>query len=240
MTEDQGPKLSIFERFKTRRGELTTKARRQRNIIQILVESQSPEGRTRSAISKSISAAHGAKWQSAYPGVFKDMEETMVPLGLIREEGRLPMKRGPKAMQEQGSPFYSLTDEGQVVALSIREIGGREALLERLLKEAKVSGRDVLLVLVDCNPGFVYLMIQRYVEAWCEGRFELMPFDLTKLGETGDEPLAAQLDLLESLLALDRVERRRVVGFLREVVGKTEPADAVRQTLKSASGAASA
>ena len=226
MTDGQSPKLSIFERFKTRRGELTTRARRQRNIIQILVESQSPAERTRSAISKSISAAQGAKWQSAYPGVFKDMEETMVPLGLIQEEGRLPMKRGPKAMQEQGSPFYSLTDKGRVVALSIQEVGGRGTLLERLLKEAKVAGRDALFVLADCSPGFVYMMIQRYVEAWCGGRFELMPFDLTKLREAGDESLTAQLDLLESLLALDKVERRRVVGFLREVVGEEGPASA--------------
>lgn len=226
MTDDRGPKLSIFERFKTRRGELTTKARRQRSIIQILVESQSPAGRTRSAISKSIAAAHGAKWQSAYPGVFKDMEETMVPLGLIQEEGRLPMKRGPKAMQEQGSPFYALTDRGQVVALSIQEIRGRGTLLERLLKEAKVTERDALFVLADCSPGVVYMMIQRYVEAWCEDSFELMPFDLIKLGEAGDESLVAQLELLESLLTLDRRERRRVVGFLREIAGKAEPADA--------------
>lgn len=220
MTGGQNARLSIFETFKTQKGKLTARAWRQRSIIRILAESPNPAERTRSAISRSIAASHGAKWQSAYPGVFKDMEETMVPLGLIMEEGRLPMKRGPRAMQEQGSPFYSLTPKGLVVALSMQEIDDRDALLEMLLEGNHVVGAKMLRALAERSPSFVYTLMHRYVEAWCASRFELMPFDLSKLAGAGDEFLAVQLELLRSFLVLDEGQKKEIIGFLTKIAGE--------------------
>lgn len=210
MTAGDPPRLSIFDKFKTRTGELTTRARRQRFIIRILAESPNPSDRTRIAISRNMAAAHGTKWQASYPGVFKDMEEVMIPLDLIVEEGRLPMKRGPRVLQEQGSPFYKLTRKGTVVALSVQEIAGRADLLEELAEK----GNEVMRLLTEGSPSFMYSVIQRYVEAWCDGELDLMPFDLTKIGAVDDQMSATQLEMLTSFSKWNSAQKAGVLEFL--------------------------
>jgi len=36
-------------------------------------------------------------WKNIYSGIFRDLDEVLLPLGIVEEEGRLPLKRGPKA-----------------------------------------------------------------------------------------------------------------------------------------------
>ena len=50
-------------------------------------------------------------------------------MGIAEEDGRLPLKRGPKALQEKGIPFYHLTKKGVLIALSIKRSKNRESLL---------------------------------------------------------------------------------------------------------------
>jgi hypothetical protein len=68
-------------------------------------------------------------WKNIYSGIFRDLDEILLPLGIAEEDGRLPLKRGPKALQEIGIPYYHLTKKGILVALSINECKNRENLL---------------------------------------------------------------------------------------------------------------
>ena len=43
-------------------------------------------------------------------------------MGIAEEDGRLPLKRGPKALQEKGIPYYHLTKKGILVGLAINGI----------------------------------------------------------------------------------------------------------------------
>jgi hypothetical protein len=208
-------KLSIFEKLRTRPGEPSAKALRQRAVIQMLAERSNPQDRTRTGLAKSLAAATGSKWQTVYPAVFGDMEKIMVPLGIIQEEGRLPLRRGPRMMQERGSPYYSLTQEGLVVALAIRDVQGREDIIGHI--EEMGPHDSTLRALAKSSPGLVQYIMERYVEAWCRGGSSLLPLDLGRIRNDG--PLSMCRNLLEEYGRMDGEAREGVAALLSDVSG---------------------
>jgi hypothetical protein len=129
MKVKSGMHLSIFDTFKIK-GELTGEANRQRAIITILANSSNPADRTRTGISQRIAKEKGISWKNIYSGIFRDLDEILIPLEIAEEDGRLPLRRGPKALQENGIPYYHLTKKGVLVALSISEIKNLGGLLQ--------------------------------------------------------------------------------------------------------------
>jgi len=104
-TSAKNPRLAIFDTFKTKKDELTGEASRQRSIIAHLATATNSAARTRTGISQRIAKEHGIVWKNIYSGIFRDLDEILLPLGLVLEAGRLPLKRGPKALQEKGCSF---------------------------------------------------------------------------------------------------------------------------------------
>ena len=207
--------LGIFETLKTRTGEPSVKARRQRAIIQMLAEKPNPQDRTRTGLAKSLAAITGSKWQTVYPAIFGDMEKVMMPLGIIREEGRLTLRRGPRMMQERGSPYYSLTQSGMVVALSLRDVQGREGIMDRIDEMGPHEG--ALRALSESSPAIIQYMMERYVDAWCRDRFDLLPLDLGRIKND------ATLSMCQSLVAahtdMDEAGRGALEALLKDVAG---------------------
>jgi len=93
--KSQFPKLSIFETFKTKREQLTGEATRQRHIISHLAREDSSALMTRTAIAQNIAKKNNLLWKNIYSGVFHDLDEILIPLDIVVEAGRLPLKRGP-------------------------------------------------------------------------------------------------------------------------------------------------
>ena len=44
-------------------------------------------------------------WQNIYCELSADLDEVLIPAAVVREGGRLPLRRGPKALQLEGVPF---------------------------------------------------------------------------------------------------------------------------------------
>ena len=122
MKSESKPKLAIFDTFKTRSNDLTGEAKRQRAIISILGNSANPAERTRTGISQKIAKKQEISWKNIYSGIFRDLDEILLPMEIAEEDGRLPLKRGPKALQEKGIPYYHLTKKGILVGLAINGI----------------------------------------------------------------------------------------------------------------------
>ena len=122
-------KLSIFDTFKTKREQLTGEANRQRHIICHLAKEESSTLMTRTAIAQDIAEKNNLLWKNIYSGVFRDLDEVLIPLEIVSEAGRLPLKRGPKALQEKGIPYYQLTPKGLLVALAINESDNKSSIL---------------------------------------------------------------------------------------------------------------
>src|SRR3990172_1821839 len=215
-TKPKFPKLAIFDTFKTKREEYTGEALRQRSIIAHLATATNSTARTRTGISQRIAEENGIVWKNIYSGIFRDLDEILIPLGLVREAGRLPMKRGPKALQEKGVPFYELTQEGLLIALSLNEIVGREEILTRFFSIAKIE--EILQKLAIIVPRFTYSLFEKYSKAYCEGKLEkLLPFSIARLKKISDESILIQREFLEAFLNLPRMERENVIRFLENI-----------------------
>ncbi|AFS83599.1 hypothetical protein [Candidatus Nitrosopumilus sediminis] len=214
-------KLAIFDTFKTKGNDLTGEANRQRAIIAILGSNANPAERTRTGISQRIAKKHGIAWKNIYSGIFRDLDEILLPMEIAEEDGRLPLKRGPKALQEKGIPYYHLTKKGILVALSINECKNREKLLSEFFSKSEPAEKEfekVLSRLVKTSPIFTYSIFQKYVKAFCENKIkELLPFDLSKLQDISDESLIIQKEILSAFAKLSKQEKDEAIVFLDKI-----------------------
>ena len=219
--KESGIKLAIFDTFKTKGDELTGEANRQRAIIAILASNANPTERTRTGISQRIAKKQGIAWKNIYSGIFRDMDEILLPMKIADEDGRLPLKRGPKALQEIGIPYYHLTRKGILIALSISEIDNRENLLQDFFSKSKSEEKDferIISNLLRTSPNFTHSIFQKYVKAFCNNKIkDLLPFDLSKLREISDESLGIQKEFLEAFLKLSKQEKDEAIRFLNEI-----------------------
>ncbi|MFQ5782356.1 MAG: hypothetical protein ACE5GR_04810 [Nitrosopumilus sp.] len=214
-------KLAIFDTFKTKGDDLTGEANRQRAIISILASNVNPAERTRTGISQRIAKKQGITWKNIYSGIFRDLDEILLPMEIAEEDGRLPLKRGPKALQEKGIPYYHLTKKGLLIALSISEIKNRENLLKEFFAKSESSEKEfetILSTLLKTSPNFTYSIFQKYVKAFCDNKIkELLPFDLSKLREISDESLVIQKEILSAFLKLSKQEKEDSLRFLEKI-----------------------
>ena len=213
--------LAIFETFKTKGNNLTGEALRQRAIIAILANNTSAADRTRTGISQVIAKKQGIAWKNIYSGIFHDLNEILLRMEIVEEDGRLPLKRGPKALQEKGIPYYHLTKKGILIAISISEIKDKDKLLKDLFLKSDSREKEfeqILSNLIKTSPNFTYSIFQKYVKAFCDNKItDLLPFDLTKLRDIADESLIIQKELLEAFLNLSKQEKDDAVKFLEKI-----------------------
>ena len=78
-------RLAIFDTFKTKRKQITGEATRQRAIIHHLSNSTNSASKTRTAISQSIAEKNNILWKNIYSGIFRDLDEILIPLGIVED-----------------------------------------------------------------------------------------------------------------------------------------------------------
>ncbi len=221
MNKTDSPKLAIFKTYKTKRAELTGEAIRQRSIISHLATADNSAARTRTSISQRIAKENGILWKNIYSGIFRDLDEILLPLGIVKEAGRLPLKRGPKALQEKGVPFYELTKEGLLVALSLNGVVEREEILKKFLTKISKDENEfteILQKLTKIVPRFTYYLFEKYIKAFCEGKLKkMLPFTIDNLKMASDESIIIQREFLEAFSNLSKSEKDTIMNFLRKI-----------------------
>ena len=207
----ENARLAIFDTFKTKRQKITGEAERQRAIIHHLSNAMNSASKTRTAISQSIAEKNKILWKNIYSGIFRDLDEVLIPLGIVEEEGRLPLKRGPKALQQNGMPFYHLTKKGLIVSLAIDSISERKKILKGMMNQANDDERqtfEIMERLVKIAPHFGFSVFERYVKAYCENKIEdLLPFSVENVSKSADESAQLQMELLEGFSKLPKSDR---------------------------------
>ncbi|WOV93560.1 MAG: hypothetical protein R1F52_02740 [Candidatus Nitrosoabyssus spongiisocia] len=172
-------KFALFNTFKTKSNDLTGEAQRERAIVTILATQNKPDT-TRRKISQIIAGDNS--WQNVYSGIYHDLDEVLIPQGLVEEGGRLPLKRGPKAMQEHGVSYYKLTLDGMIVALSLRELKDKSSLLKKIFKVSKSEYDEILLLIAKNMPNLISIMFEEYVKEYFAGKFKkLSPLDFNSM-----------------------------------------------------------
>ncbi len=222
-SKKQIPKLSVFQTFKTKGKEFTGEAMRQRGIIIHLASETLPTRKTRTAIAHKLAEQNGTTWQNIYSGIFRDLDEILLPLELVKEAGRLPIKRGPKALQEQGVPYYHLTDSGLLVAASVSDVGkDRTKIMNDFFeKESNVKEKDLkkaITVLLDVAPNFVLLLLRRYIESYSNGTIDrLVPFNSEYIKKALDDALHIQRELLEGFSSLSSSDKEPIISLFKKI-----------------------
>jgi hypothetical protein len=216
--------IAIFNTFKTRRNKFTGEAKRQRGILAHLATEQSPELRTRTSIAHFIANKHGILWQNIYSGIFRDLDEVLIPSGVVKEGGRLPLRRGPRALQLEGVPFYELTEAGLVVASCIEEIDDRMRLLKDYIRTIPYTDSDEstmfkgMLLLMDIAPAFISKIINEYIYAYTTGVIQsITPINIEKVREVISNKIGVEREILEAFINSDPVEQEVVRNFFEVV-----------------------
>jgi predicted nuclease of restriction endonuclease-like RecB superfamily len=215
--------LSVFQTFKTKDKEFTGEAMRQRGIIIHLATETIPTRKTRTAIAHKLAEQNGTTWQNIYSGIFRDIDEVLLPLEIVSEAGRLPIKRGPKALQEQGVPFYQLTDSGLLVAASVSETNKERTRIMNIFFEKDHNTREkdlkkAIVTLLEIAPNFIALLLRRYVESYSEGKIDkLVPLNSESIKKAFDDMLHIQTELLEGYSSLSNPDKEPIMNFLKKV-----------------------
>jgi len=216
-------KLAIFDTFKTNPQKITGEATRQRSIISHLSKATNSASKTRTAISQTIAEENNILWKNIYSGVFRDLDEILIPLGIVEEEGRLPLKRGPKVLQENGMPYYRLTKKGLLVALSISDTGDRDLLMNEFFAgeyydTEEVPIQEMITKLQKTAPKFIFSLFEKYTKAYCNGKMsDLLPFNLENLQKVSDSSSHIQMELLEGFVNMSNSERNDTIDFLKKI-----------------------
>ena len=215
--------IAIFDTFKTKKNKFTGEAKRQRGIITHLALEKNPELKTRTSIAHAIAKNNGILWQNIYSGIFKDLDEALIPSGVVKEGGRLPLRRGPKALQLEGVPFYELTETGILVASSIEELGNiRMKILESYFETMNInaSGNDVMrksiLLLLKTIPSFMIKIIGTYIYAYTNGEIDaLTPITIEKFRSVLKEQVFVEKEFIESYDSLSQNQKELLKDFFK-------------------------
>jgi hypothetical protein len=215
--------IAIFDTFKTRNDKFTGEARRQRGIIIHLAIEKSAELRTRTSIAHAIAKNNGILWQNIYSGIFRDLDEVLIPSGVVVEEGRLPLRRGPKALQLEGVPFYELTETGILVASSIEELGDyRMKLLESYISSLNVNTteelimKNGLILLLKVTPHFASKIISEYVYAYSTGIIDTAtPIDIKRMRPVIGDQILIEKELIEAYSIITNEQQELIRNFFK-------------------------
>lgn len=189
---------------------------RQRNIIIHLAQQNNSALMTRTAMAQNIAEKNGLLWKNIYSGVFRDLDEILIPLDIVIEAGRLPLKRGPKALQEKGIPFYKLTKNGFLVALSIAELENKKMVLDNFLSKSEIKDKefvDAIKILVKISPKLTHSIFEIYVNAYCNGELKsLLPFSISEFRRISKNTFTIQKELLEGFQKLSKSNRLDILN----------------------------
>ena len=223
--KDYKNSIAIFDTFKTRKDKYTGEAKRQRGIIAHLATEQSPELRTRTSIAHVIAKKQNILWQNIYSGIFRDLDEALIPSGIVKVGGRLPLRRGPRALQLEGVPFYELTESGLLVASSIEEVGdNRMKMLESYMSSIPLRDQNEkimcqgILLLIKMSPSFIYKIINEYIYAYSTGLIDkITPIEIKNLRVVISKQITIERELIEAFNGLQLDQKELVRKFFNAI-----------------------
>ena len=149
---------------------------------------------------------------------------------MVREGGRLPIKRGPKALQMEGIPYYELTNIGLIIASTIEETGDirmRMKLLEAYISNSNSNRKEDneinnttinegILLLSRYAPSFILKIISEYIMAYNHGEIEKLDrLDGQKLKKIISKQITIERELVEACMVLSNDKKELLRNFIR-------------------------
>ncbi len=167
-------KICIFP--KSQASGISLRGTHQRYILVCLV--QQLFSMTKGALAKELAKKFEISLRNAYTHVYQELNDNLVPSGIVEVDGFLPATRGPRVFQMNGVPCFRLSLLGTVVAASLDEIDVEKwiELLQQYLGDDSIVqqiGRDTkdeILSHLDKFPDFTLELIRYCVVQFLEGK----------------------------------------------------------------------
>ena len=209
-------KTSLFDTFKLT-NQLTGKAKRQRKIIKIIGTAETPEQRTKVDISKKISVENKQSWKNLYSGVYDDIERILLPQKIIEEEGRIPIKRGPRLLQNKGTGYYKLTKMGTLLLFCIEE--GKVEIDFTEFTHQHDLGEELNLLYQISSP-LCFLLLEKYVSTRCIKGEDIVPIMLENISKTTKLTLNCNIDFIKLMLSCNKNNQKKILKILSHIDSK--------------------
>jgi hypothetical protein len=143
----------------------------------------------------------------------------------------LPIKRGPKALQIEGIPYYELTNTGLIIASTIEETGDirlRMKLLELYLLNSNANNtginennsiiNDGILLLSRYAPTFILKIISEYIVAYNRGEIErLDSLDIENLKKVISNQITIEKELVQACMVLSNEKKEILKNFIEKI-----------------------
>ena len=209
-------KISIFDTFKLT-NQLTGKAKRQRKIIKIIGTTNIPEQRTKVEISRKISIENKQSWKNSYSGVYDDIEKILLPQKIIEEEGRIPLKRGPRLLQNEGTGYYKLTKLGTLLLFCINDDKMKIDFID--FTDQQDLG-EKLNLLNSIDPVLCFLVLEKYTSIRCMNEEDIIPITLENISKISEFPLNYNLRFIKSILSHSKDNQREIIRIISHIDSK--------------------
>jgi hypothetical protein len=157
----------------------------QRYIISLLALNIS--SMTKRALAKPLAKEFGVSMGSAYEHVMKELEECLIPDGIVELADLVLSVRGPRIYQTRGIPCYRLSNIGILIAAALDEISveERKKILQRFLasesllsKSSNERGiKEEISDHLQKYPQFTLELVQKGVSQFLEGMLK-HPLDI--------------------------------------------------------------
>ena len=149
-------------------------------------------------------------------GVYEDIEKIFLPQRIIEEEGKIPVRRGPRLLQKEGTGFYKLTKIGKLLLFGI---GDKVDIDFREYTDEENLGTD-LNSLYETNQELCFLLIENYISMNCTNREEILPIRSEKFSQTSSQKLRCDLDFVKSMLSISKEEQDKLLEILSRIDSK--------------------
>lgn len=197
--------------------QLTCKAKRQRKIIKIIGTTEIPGQRTKVEISKEIGIGNKQSWKNTYSGVYDDIEKILLPQNIIEEEGRIPLKRGPRLLQNEGTGYYKLTKTGVLLLFCIENTKVKIDFTEYTHNQEL---GEKLNLLHQISPSLCFLLLEKYASTCCIKKEDIVPITLEGIREITKLTLNYNIDFIRSMLSHSKDNQRKILMILSHIDSK--------------------
>ena len=169
----------------------------QRFIICVLAVNIS--SMTKRALAKPLAKEFGVSMRAAYEHVMKELEECLIPDGIVEVGDTVPSARGPRVYQTNGISCYCLSNIGILVAAALDEISieERKMILQRFLMSERLSPqcleRSMIQEILDHlqkYPQFTLELVEKGVCLFMEGRLK-DPLNIFQRSPAGESAVLA-------------------------------------------------
>jgi hypothetical protein len=133
---------------------------------------------TKRVLAKEMAKKFGMSLRNAYTHTYMELNDSLIPSGIVEQDGAVPATRGPRVFQLNGVPCFRLSGLGMLVVCGLDEIDiSKRILLFRQYLDSDRSWRHdsrkgELLSHLQAYPEFTLELVKQGAAQYLEGKVD--------------------------------------------------------------------